>query len=60
MTVKIDMEMPKSCTKCQCAFWDPVYLTIRCPFLERELSFVQRYADTRISFCPLQEVKECK
>lgn len=56
MTVKIEMDMPKSCLECRFAY---VYHTtfsgdiLMCPYLGRGVSSKERE-----SSCPLQEVKE--
>lgn len=58
MTVKIDMEMPKSCIKCR-------YITLKgnkqhfhyiCAI--KPLDFCDLYTNMRHPQCPLQEVKE--
>lgn len=57
MTIKIDMEMPKSCRECKLykflykEFWPrPIEV---CCFTEKEISETERP-----NTCPLQEVKE--
>ena len=56
MTVKIDMEMPKSCSECR-LFCGDISTGNYCKITLKEIDY---YGITRHPKCPLQEVKECK
>lgn len=58
MTVKIDMEMPKSCDTCILLYWDTAYGQYVCPAFPISLKFTGAYHNERHPGCPLQEVKE--
>ena len=58
MTVKIEMEMPKSCDTCSLLYWDSAYMQYMCPAFPKSLKFVGNYHNERHPACPLQEVKE--
>ena len=55
MTVKIDMEMPKSCRECR-ALVVGKYCVLANPILITPIKDEDWY--NRPSWCPLQEVKE--
>ena len=55
MTVKINMEMPKSCDKCRFV-WPKRYDV--CCLADKEHKIIQQKEIDRPSWCPLQEVKE--
>lgn len=58
MSVKIEMEMPKSCSACPLCYWDSAYMHDMCPVLPKVIKFVGKYINERHPMCPLQKVKE--
>lgn len=57
MTVKIEMDMPKSCAECRFNLDDNRMGVNYCAITLEETDC---YRVTRTQECPLQEVKECK
>ena len=61
MTVKIDMEMPKSCSECRFCTWSASNARWMCtatPVCVRYMTKLKCFCLGRRSYCPLQEVKE--
>lgn len=53
MTVKIDMEMPKTCAACELSYIDADTSELICSYNDCPALYTDKLKD-----CPLQEVKE--